>query len=75
MEPPNKISSRMNMPTMGVEGVWTITIEAAANGSRVTSNGTLQIKNALARGLAMFMDGNKEEAKTLQTMKTYLESH
>lgn len=73
LKPPTSLSSRMQVPSAGVEGTWHIEIQPTAQGSRVTSQGKMTMGNPFWRGLAMFMDANAEEMRTLESLKSYLE--
>lgn len=75
LDPPRSFKSKMDMPSMGVSGVWHIRFEPKGSGTQLTSDAVLQLSNPLFRTMAKFMDGNAEEHKTLLQLKNYLDEN
>jgi len=74
-DPPRRIVTKSLEHSMGVDGLWDSTILPTPTGSRIEHKSTMQFHNPLLRTMALFMDANAEEMKTLQAIKTYAESH
>jgi uncharacterized protein YndB with AHSA1/START domain len=74
-DPPRRIVTKTIEHSMGVDGIWDTTIVPTPTGSRIDHKSVLQFHNPFLRTLAMFMNANAEEMKTLQAIKTYAESH
>lgn len=74
-DPPRRIVTKSLEHSMGVDGLWDSTIIPTPTGSRIEHKSTMQFHNPLLRTMALFMDANAEEMKTLQAIKTYAESH
>lgn len=73
-DPPRRIVTKSIEHSMGVSGVWDTTINPTPTGSHLDHKTVMQLHNPLLRTLAMFMDANAEELKTLEAIKRYAES-
>jgi len=74
-EPPRHIVTKSLEHSMGVDGMWDTTVTATPAGSRIDHKSVMQFHNPLLRTMAIFMDANAEEMKTLTAIKRYAESH
>jgi uncharacterized protein YndB with AHSA1/START domain len=74
--PPRLMRSRMEAHTMGVSGEWRTEVAPADGGasSQIHHQVAMKFSNPWLRVLSRMMDANKEEAKTLEELKRYLES-
>jgi uncharacterized protein YndB with AHSA1/START domain len=74
-DPPRRIVTKSIEHSMGVDGTWDTTVTPTPTGSRINHKSVMQFHNPLLRTMAIFMDANAEEMKTLTAIKRYAESH
>jgi len=73
---PNEHIVTKSLPNaMGMSCEWDTRLSPTATGTRIVHTAHMKFSSPFLRFLMSLMDANKEELKTLESMKRYAESH